>query len=269
MVPKAVLIDAGEYFLNKQKRSIGISEEEVIQIAIKSLGLDDIAPFNPQERVIEYMLESSNVYPLNKLSIREFANVTASESPAPGGGSISAYVGALGSSLMVMVANLSANKRGWEDQVEYFSSVAYKGQKIKDALLRLVDEDTQAFDKVMQAFGMPKETDEEKASRKAAIQAANTYASLVPLRVMETSLGAFPLIREMVEKGNQNSISDGTVGALCTRTAIEGAYLNIRINASGLSDAKMKEDLLQKAADILASAKAQEKEIVDFVLTKI
>ena len=269
MVPKKVLIDAGEYFLAKQKRSLGISEEEVIQIAIKSLGLDDISKFNPQERVIEYMLESGNQYPLNKLSIREFANVTASESPAPGGGSISAYVGALGSSLMAMVANLSANKRGWEDQVEYFSKVAHEGQKIKDALLRLVDEDTQAFDKVMQAFGMPKETDEDKAKRKAAIQAANTFAAEVPLRVMQTAFSAFPLIKEMVEKGNQNSISDGAVGTLCTRTAIEGAYMNIRVNVSGLSDAKVKENLLQKANDILAKAKAHEKEIIDFVLTKL
>ena len=269
MVPKKVLIDAGEYFLAKQKRSLGISEEEVIQIAIKSLGLDDISKFNPQQRVIEYMLESGNQYPLNKLSIREFANVTASESPAPGGGSISAYVGALGSSLMAMVANLSANKRGWEDQVDYFSKVAHEGQKIKDVLLLLVDEDTQAFDKVMQAFGMPKETDEDKAKRKAAIQAANTFAAEVPLRVMQTAFSAFPLIKEMVEKGNQNSISDGAVGALCTRTAIEGAYMNIRVNVGGLTDAKVKEELLQKANDILTKAKEQEKEIIDFVLTKI
>ena len=269
MVPKKVLLDAGKYFLNKQNRSIGIPEEEIINIAIKSLGLDEISTFKVEERIIEYMLDSGNEYPLNQLSIKEFANLTSSEAPAPGGGSIAAYVGALGSSLMTMVANLSANKRGWESQISYFSKVAESGQAIKDTLLKLVDEDTQAFDKVMLAYGMPKETEEEKSKRKAAIQAANTYAARVPLRVMQTAYKAFPLIKEMAEKGNQNSITDGGVGALCTRTAIEGAYLNIRVNISGLTDLEVKNAILNEAETILNNAKIAEKEIIDFILTKI
>lgn len=269
MVPKKVLLDAGAYFLQKQNRSLGVSEEELIEIAIKSLGLDDISKFNPEERVIEYMLESGNEYPLNKLSIREFANVTASEAPAPGGGSISAYVGALGTALFTMVANLSANKRGWEEQIGYFSDIASKGQKIKEELLRLVDEDTHAFDKVMQAFGLPKDTDEEKKKRKQAIDAANIYAARVPLKVMETAFSAFPLIKEMTEKGNPNSITDAAVGALCTRTCAEGAYLNIRINIGGLGNTEVKEEILNRANHILDEARKAEKEIMEIAMGKI
>jgi glutamate formiminotransferase/formiminotetrahydrofolate cyclodeaminase len=269
MVPKKVLTDAGQYFLQKQKRSIGVSEEEVIQIAIKSLGLEDISQFKPEERIIEYMLESGDEFPLNNLSLRNFANATASESAAPGGGSISAYVGALGSSLFTMVANLSANKRGWEDKIDYFSEIAKQGQNLKDELLMLVDKDTKAFDKVMQAFAMPKETDEDKKKRKSSIDEANTNAARIPLQVMETANMAFPLIREMVEKGNANSITDATVGALCTRTAIEGAYLNIRVNVSGLPDGSDKEDILQSAEKILSEARKSEKEILEYAMGKI
>jgi glutamate formiminotransferase/formiminotetrahydrofolate cyclodeaminase len=269
MVPKSVLIDAGLYFLEKQGRSLGVSEEELIQIAILSLGLNDITDFKPKERIIEYMLEENSHNPLNQLTIRQFANLTAAETPAPGGGSISAYVGALGASLGTMVANLSANKRGWEDKVEFFSGHAFKGQQIKDELLLLVDEDTRAFNQVMAAFAMDKNTDEEKANRKKAIEEANIYAARVPLKVMETAFRAFELVAPMVELGNPNSITDGGVGGLCIRTAIQGAYLNIKTNVSGISNADVKKELLDKAESIMQQAFEKEKQIIEVVSSKL
>jgi len=269
MVPKKVLIDAGEYFLEKQKRSIGVSEDEIIQIAIKSLGLNDIAPFKPEKRIIEYMLEMDNNDPLNELSIKEFANLTASEAAAPGGGSIAAYAGVLGASLGTMVANLSANKRGWEEKLTYFSSIAQKGQGIKDRLLKLVDEDTRAFNRVMTAFGMAKTTDEEKQLRKNAIQQANIYAAKVPFQTMETAFEAFEIIKEMAENGNPNSITDAGVGALCTHIAIEGAYFNVKVNAGGIDDETIKNNFIQKGKELVEKAKVKEAEILIIVNSKL
>jgi glutamate formiminotransferase/formiminotetrahydrofolate cyclodeaminase len=269
MVPKSVLIDAGKHYLKKQKRSLGVSEEEIIHIAVKSLGLDDLSPFKYRERVIEFMLDDENQQPLNKMTIREFANETAAESPAPGGGSISAYIGALGASLGTMVANLSANKRGWEDRLDFFSEMAEKGQQIKEQLLALVDEDTAAFNKVMAAFAMPKTNEEETKKRKEAIESANIYAAEVPLKVMQTAFSAFEMLRRMTTEGNPSSITDGTVGALCVRTAIEGAYLNILTNVSGISNAEKKALLVEDAEHIMEHARREEKEIVDTVYGKL
>lgn len=269
MVPKSVLVDAGIYFLKKQKRSLGVSEKEIINIAIKSLGLNDIAPFKPEERIIEFMLAEENDQPLNKLTIKEFANLTASESPAPGGGSISAYVGALGASLGTMVANLSANRRGWEDKLDFYSDLGYTGQEIKEELLYLVDEDTSAFNKVMAGFAMPKNTDEEKQQRKDAIEAANIYAAEVPLKVMQAAAKAWPLLIAMSEKGNPNSITDAAVGALCVRTAIEGAHLNIITNANGINTADKKQALITDAEKLMNDARNQEKAILEIVHAKL
>ena len=269
MVPKSVLVDAGKYFLRKQKRSVGVSEEELIQIAILSLGLNDIAPFKPEERIIEYMIAEGQGNPLNAMTLRSFANLTASESPAPGGGSIAAYVGALGASLGAMVANLSAAKRGWEDRSDYFSDFAAEGQQIKEKLLYLVDEDTRAFNKVMDGYALPKATDEEKAIRKQAIEDANIYAAEVPLMVMETAFGAFDMLKNMVTKGNPNSLTDGCVGALCTRTAIEGAYLNILTNVTGINSSEAKNRLLEKANAIIDASRPLEQEIVEMVVSKL
>jgi glutamate formiminotransferase/formiminotetrahydrofolate cyclodeaminase len=215
------------------------------------------------------MLDDANNQPLNKMTLREFANETAAESPAPGGGSISAYVGALGVSLGTMVANLSAGKRGWEDKTEFFSEMAIKGQQIKEQLLALVDEDTAAFNKVMEAFGMPKSTEEETAKRKAAIEAANIYAAEVPLRVMQVTYSAFEMLKKMTLEGNPNSITDGTVGALCARTAMEGAYLNILTNVTGINTAEKKAALIEDAEHLMEHARREEKEIVDAVYAKL
>jgi len=269
MVPKSVLVDAGKYFLAKQKRSVGVPEEELIRIAILSLGLNDISVFKPEERIIEYMLEEGNRNPLNKLTIRDFANLTSSESPAPGGGSISAYVGALGISLGTMVANLSAARRGWEEKTEFFSDMAYRGQVLKEELLNLVDEDTRAFNKVMDAFGLPKTNEAEIAIRKQAIEDANVYASEVPLKVMETAFKAFDIIKPMCEQGNPNSITDGGVGALCTRTAMEGAYWNIRTNVNGIKNEDMKKSLLKKSGNLMEEGIKREAEIKAIVVGKL
>src|SRR3954447_12086747 len=237
MVPKKSLIDAARYFLRKQRWSEGISEEELIQFAIRSMGLSELKPFDPREKVIESKIESAEPEPsLVKLNVREFCNETLSDSPAPGGGSVAALMGALGASLGGMVANLSAGKRGWDDKLSYFSDWAVKAQQLKDELLFLVDEDTAAFNKVMEAFGLPKESAEEKAARIAAIQSANQYAAEIPLRVMQTASRTFPLLAEMAEKGNPASISDVGVGLLALRACIEGAAMNVRINLSGLKD---------------------------------
>lgn len=230
LVPKKVLLDAGRYFLKKQHRSTGLPEEEIIRIAVRSLGLDELAPFEPRKKIIEYFLEEEEQNPLIAMNLRAFANETASESPAPGGGSISAYVGALGAALGSMVANLSAHKRGWDDRWEQFSCWAEKGQTIKEELLKLVDEDTRAFESIMQAFRLPKGTEEEKTARQQAIQKATRYAIEIPLKVAETALSTFDLLEAMIKEGNPNSITDAAVGVLCAHTAIRGAAMNVRIN---------------------------------------
>ena len=270
LVPKRAIIDAGKHYLVKQQRSVGISEAEIIKIAIKSMGLDDLKPFIPEEKIIEYVLEAENKRKkLIDMTCTGFANETASESPAPGGGSISAYMGALGASLATMVANLSSHKAGWDERWEEFSIWAEKGQKIKDDLLFLVDEDTNAFNKIMDAFGLPKSTDVEKAARTAAIQEATKYATEVPFRTMERVFDSFELIKAMAECGNPNSVTDAGVGALCARSAVMGAYLNVKINASGLKDKAYVENILAKGAEIEAKAKQLETEIMEIVNAKI
>lgn len=269
LVPLQSMLDAGKYFLEKQKRSVGVSEQELIKIAIKSMGLEELAPFNPDERIIEYKLNNNTTKQLVDLSLTAFADETASESPAPGGGSISAYVGALGVSLGTMVANLSSHKKGWDDRWNEFSTVAEKGQKLKTELLKLVDEDTNAFNNIMSAFALPKTIDEQKLIRKNAIEAATIYAIEVPLNVMKTSFESFDLIKEMAENGNPNSVSDAGVGVLCARTAIYGAYLNVIINATGLSDKNFGTSKIEEARNILDAAILREKEILQIVEAKI
>ena len=265
LVPKKVLLDAGKYFLNKQGRSKGISENELIHIAIKSLGLDELGPFDPKKKIIEYLLEEKNTNKLVDLNLSDFANETASESPAPGGGSISAYVGSLGVSLGTMVANLSAHKKGLEDKFEYFSKWAEKGQELKDRLLHLVDADTDAFNKIMDAFKLPKESEQEKVDRKQAIHNATKEAIEVPLMVMRTSFEAMTLLKEMAEKGNPNSVSDAGVGALCCKAAVQGALLNVQINCNGFQDGTFVADSLSQANKIYSSALELEKEILSVV----
>jgi glutamate formiminotransferase/formiminotetrahydrofolate cyclodeaminase len=270
LVPKKAIIDAGKYYLAKQQRSLGVTEAEIVKIAIKSMGLDDLKPFDPAEKIIEYVLEKEqSMTRLIDMKCRDFADETASESPAPGGGSISAYMGALGAALATMVANLSSHKAGWDDRWEEFSEWAVKGQKIKDDLLALVDEDTNAFNKVMDAFGLPKTTEEEKAARSAAIQEATKYATEVPFRTMERSFDAFEVIRAMVDQGNPNSVSDAGVGALCARSAVMGAFLNVKINAAGLKDKAFAEDMLARGAEIQRQAIDAESEILSIVEKKI
>lgn len=273
LVPKRVLIDAGKYYLEKQERSLGISEEEIIKIAVKSMSLDDLKPFDPHEKVIEYLMvdpaEQARREKLVRMSLKNFAAETASESPAPGGGSISAYMGALGAALGTMVANLSAHKRGWDDRWKEFSDWAEKGQAIMHELVALVDEDTAAFDKIMAAFGLPKGTDEEKAARAAAIEEATLHATKVPLRTMKASLKAFEIARAMASGGNPNSVSDAGVGALAARSAVLGAELNVKINAAGLKDRDAADRLVGEAAEIAAKAVQEEKEILDIVNSKI
>jgi len=269
LIPLQSLIDAGKYFLRKQSRSVGVSEEEIVKIAMKSLGLDDLKPFNPEEKVIEYLLRDKNEKKLMDLSCKGFANETASESPAPGGGSISAYIGALGVSLGTMVANLSSHKPGWDDRWEEFSDWAEKGQALKDRLLWLVDEDTNAFNKIMDAFGLAKTTDEEKALRSNAIQDATRYAIQIPLQVMEASLKSMEIIKEMAVNGNPNSVTDAGVGALCARSAVIGAFLNVKINASGLKDKVFVVLALEQGNEIEKQARAMEEEILKIVHEKI
>ncbi|GET31190.1 hypothetical protein PbJCM13498_00530 [Prolixibacter bellariivorans] len=269
IMPLKYILDAGRYFLRKQNRSTGIPEREIIKIAVKSLGLDELQPFDPDKKIIEYMLDDKEQKKLVDLTARGFAEETASESMAPGGGSVSAYVGALGASLATMVANLSAHKRGWDDRWEEFSDWAEKGLKIQQQLLKLVDEDTQAFNNIMAAFGMPKGSDDEKAARTEAIQAATLNAMEVPLSVMETSLASFEVIRAMVEEGNPNSVTDAGVGALCARTAVLGAWMNVRINASGLADEAKKRELLDKGEEVARRAAELEQEIVQLVERKM
>ncbi|MBR4804261.1 MAG: cyclodeaminase/cyclohydrolase family protein, partial [Bacteroidales bacterium] len=269
LIPKKVLIDAGDYYLAKQQRSLGVSEDEKIKIAVKSMGLDDLKPFDPKEKVIEYMLEDHSAKRLIDMTCTAFADETASESPAPGGGSISAYMGALAASLATMVANLSSHKAGWDDRWEEFSNWAVKGQRIKDELLHLVDEDTNAFNKIMDAFGLPKKTDDEKKARTAAIQEATKYATEVPFRTMQKAFSAFEVINAMVEIGNPNSITDAGVGALCARSAVLGAGLNVRINAASLKDEAFKAQILAEAEKIEKAAVAEEQRLLIEVNKKI
>lgn len=270
LAPLKVFTDAGKYFLQKQQRSTGVSESELIKIAVKSLGLDDLKPFNPKDKIIEYVLQDSpSSKKLMDMTCSDFADETASESPAPGGGSIAAYMGALGVSLATMVANLSSHKPGWDDRWEEFSEWADKGQQLKNELIRLVDEDTNAFNKIMDAFSMPKSTDEEKMNRTEAIQTATKYAIEIPLRVMVKSFEAFEIVKAMAEIGNPNSVSDAGVGALAVRSAIRGAYLNVKINASGLKDKEYVEKVLAEGAEIEKNARLLEDEIMTIVSNKI
>lgn len=265
LVPKDVMLEAGRYFLKKQGRSTGVSEKELIFIAIKSMGLDELAPFDPMERIIEYKMKANRQNLLVQKTLIDFADTTASESPAPGGGSVSAYVGALGVALGTMVANLSAGKKGWEKQTAYFSDWADKGQAIKDKLIYLVDEDTNAFNAIITAVRMPKATDEEKEQRKIAMREATRYAIQIPLEVMKTAFESFDLVEAMVEKGNVNSISDAGVGGLCLKTAIYGAYLNVKINCAGFDDEDFVASVTQQADQLLEEAIKKEQNIVKAV----
>lgn len=254
LVPKKTLIDAGKHYLAKQQRSLGVDEETLVKIAVKSMGLDDLKPFNPKEKVIEYMIEDNSAKKLIDLTCKGFANETASESPAPGGGSISAYVGSLSAALATMVANLSSHKPGWDDRWKEFSDVAEKGQMLKDELLHLVDEDTNAFNKIMNAFGLPKKTDEDKARRQQAIQDATKYAIEVPFKTLQRSFDCFEICKQMVEIGNPNSVTDAAVGILCARTACIGAFMNMKINCGSLEDKAFVEDILAKGQKLVDEA---------------
>lgn len=269
LVPKRVLLETGRYYLEKQQRSLGISEDEIIKIAAKSLGLSDLKPFNPREKVIEFLMEDEAVLAekerLIRMTLKGFARETASESAAPGGGSVSAYMGALAAALGAMVANLSAHKRGWDDRWKEFSDQAVKGQDIMERLLKLVDEDTAAFAKIMNVFSMPKGTEEEKAARAEAMEKATLYATQVPLRTMQTALEAMPLALEMARKGNPASASDAGVGAIAALAAVKGAQLNVRINAAGLKDRAMADSLTAEAEKIAKEAAEKEAEILSEV----
>jgi len=269
MLPKKCLVEAGKYFLRKQKWSAGASEEELIDIGIRSMGLSELKPFDPKQRIIEFKMESVAKKSLVKMNLRQFCNETLSDSPAPGGGSVAALLGALGISLGGMVANLSAGKRGWDDKINYFSDWAVKAQQLKDELLFLVDEDTAAFNKVMDAFALPKESAEEKAARSTAIQLANKYAAEIPLRVMETALRSYQVLVEMAEKGNPASISDVGVGLLATRAGIDGAALNVRINLAGLKDEKLKSALQEKMRRFSAESESEFKRIDQIIESKM
>lgn len=269
LVPLKAITDAGKFFLEKQNRSAGVSERELVRIAVKSLGLDELSPFNPHERIIEYLLKEKNDDKLVSMSVADFTDETASESPAPGGGTISACVGAMGVALGTMVANLSSHKKGWDDRWKEFSDWAEKGQAIKKQLLHLADEDTRAFNRIMDGFSMPKSTEEEKKHRADAIESATRYAIEVPLQVMRLSLDSMEVIEAMAEMGNPNSISDAGVGILCARTAVIGAYLNVKINAGGLKDADFREKVLKTAGEMRQEAVMKEEKILQAVEGKM
>ena len=269
LVPKRTLIEAGKYFLRKQHRSVGIAESEIIRMAVKSMGLDELKPFVPEEKIIEYMLEDKASKRLVDMTCTDFALETASESPAPGGGSISAYMGALAAALGTMVANLSSHKAGWDERWEEFSDYAERGQELVSRLLALVDEDTEAFNRIMAVFAMPKTTAEEKAARSAALQSATLYATEVPLKTMKAAYECFEIVKAMAEIGNPNSVSDAGVGALAARSAVLGAELNVKINAAGLKDSQTAERLISEANEIAHKAIAQEAEILQIVNQKI
>ena len=263
LVPLKALLDAGKYFLQKQQRSLGISEQEIINIAVKSLGLNDISPFNPNKKIIEYVLRANkpNETKLASMTLAQFANETASELPAPGGGSVSAYVGALGISLATMVANLSSHKRGWDERWEFFSQLAEQGQTLKDQLLFMVDEDTRAFNRILDAVRLPKQTETEKQARTTAIELATQYATQTPFKVMQLALQSMAIIKEMAVHGNPNSVSDAGVGAYCALAAVKGAYLNVCINAKDLSDKQFAQNITAQAQQILNQAHQTEQEI--------
>jgi len=269
LIPLNAMLDAGRYFLKKQNRSLGVSDKELIKIAVKSMGLDELYKFKPEEKIIEYVMAKNAPDRLIDMNLEDFLNETASESPAPGGGSISAYMGSLGIALGTMVANLSSHKRGWDDSWEEFSQWAEKGKKIQDELLHLVDEDTIAFNKIMDAFRKPKKSDEEKQERKEAIEEATKNAIMVPFKVMETAFGAFEVLKAMAETGNPNSVSDAGVGALAIRSCVMGAFLNVKINASGLENKEFVETILQKGKEIEDKANRKEKEILAIVEKKL
>lgn len=269
LVPKRTLIDAGKYFLKKQQRSCGIPESEIIRIAIKSMGLDQLSPFDPKQKIIEYMIEDDSAKKLVDLTARGFAEETASESPAPGGGSISAYMGALGAALGAMVANLSAHKAAYDDRWEEFSDVAEIGQRLMDELLALVDEDTAAFNRIMAVFSMPKKTDAEKKARAEALEAATLYATQVPLKTMKKAYEVFDVVENMAADGNPASVTDAGVGALAARAAVRGAGLNVRINAAGLKDRVQAESLIAEAADLERLAEERESSILKIVHSKM
>jgi len=269
LIPLKAMLDAGKYFLKKQKRSVGVSEKELIRIAVISMGLDELAPFKPEEKIIEYMLMDKSDSKLISMNLLDFADETASESPAPGGGSIAAYVGALGVSLGTMVANLSSHKKGWDERWEEFSTWAEKGQQYKSELVRLVDADTKAFNQIMDAFGLPKSTDEETAIRHKAMQQATKTAIQIPFTVMQNAYGSMEVIKAMAETGNPNSVSDAGVGALCARAAVIGAFMNVRINAAGYHDKDFVDDVISRGKDIENKAIEMEKEILKIVNEKI
>ena len=269
LIPLKGMLDAGKYFLKKQQRSVGVSDDELIKIAIKSMGLNDIHKFNPEEKIIEFVMAEKRKQKLINMNLKAFMNETASESPAPGGGSISSYMGALGVALGTMVANLSSHKRGWDDRWEVFSEWAERGKEIQNRLLNLVDEDTEAFNKILEASGLPKKSDEEKNVRSQAIQEATRQATMIPFRIMETAFSGFDLIRAMVETGNPNSVTDAGVGALALRSCIKGAFLNVRINAKGLTDKKFASDIVSKAAVIESEAVEEEISILKLVESRI
>lgn len=269
LLPLKAMLDAGRHYLRKQNWSAGVSEEELIHIAVKSMGLDELYPFDPQEKIIEYKIAAAGGRPLVQMDLRQFCNETLSDSPAPGGGSVSALAGALGVSLGGMVANLSAAKRGWDERIPVFSDVAVRAQDIKDRLLYLVDEDTSAFNKVMEAIRMPKGSEQERSQRKAALEQANQYAAEVPARVMETAFEAYDLLHDMARNGNPASITDVGVGAMCIHACIRGAALNVRINLGGIEDAGVKERLRVKAEDLVARSAAAEAEAMALVEAKM
>lgn len=269
MVPLQAMLEAGKYFLRKQQRSVGVSEEELIKIAVKSLGLDDLTPFDPHQKIIEYRMRDAAEGQLVKMNLREFANETASESVAPGGGSTAAYVGALGVSLATMVANLSSHKRGWDERWAYFSEWAEKGQQLKDALLKLVDEDTNAYNSILEAFRLPKGTEAEKLIRHEAIQAATQRAMEVPFQTLKLAVESLDIIKAMAENGNPNSATDAGVGALCARAAAYGAYLNVKTNIPGLEDKNYGEQILQAAETYIKRVDEAEQEILQIVHLKM
>jgi glutamate formiminotransferase/formiminotetrahydrofolate cyclodeaminase len=269
LVPKRVLIEAGKYFLEKQHRSTGIPEEDIITIAVKTLGLGELKPFDFRQKIIEYLIDEDTSKKLIDLTVKGFADETSRESPAPGGGSVAAYSGAIGAALGTMVANLSANKNGWEDRWQEFSQWAAKGQLLKDELLRLIDEDTRAFNMIMDAFRLPKSSIEERRERKRAIKTATKYAIRIPYKVMSTSYKALDLLEYMANNGNPNSISDAGVGILSIRTAVEGAYMNVRINCKDFDDEKFVSDILEKANDLLIKTKSRSEQILDTIYSHI
>jgi len=269
LIPLNAMLDAGRYFLRKQERSIGVCDKELIKIAVKSLGLDDLYPFKPEEKIIEYAIADKSKKRLVDLTLEGFVHETASESPAPGGGSIAASMGAMGAALATMVANLSSHKRGWDDRWEEFSDWAVKGKAIHDELLRLIDEDTDAFNKIMDAFGLPKGSDDEKNARAAAIQDATKGAIEVPFRVMQAAYNSFEIIKAMAEIGNPASVSDAGVGALCARSAVMGAFMNVKINAKDLTDKCWADDILARGCDIQEKALAAERDILAIVDGKL